>query len=140
MSAQDAYPLQAGVCPGCVPSPGRRLPWIRTLSRQASSLDEYPLQAGVYPGCVPSPGRRQPWMRTLSRQASALDAYPLQAVAAYVIRVKTIASSATFIKLCDRPCFFSIGLIDIIIVYKFYQCYLHVCPIAHPQVRFQPDS
>ena len=118
-SALDAYPLQAGVCPGCVPSPGRRLPWIRTLFRHSSALDAHPLQAGVCPGCVPSPGRRvcpgcvpspgrrvcpgcvpSPgrrllWMRTLSRQASALDAYPLQAGAAYLIREITIASNTT---------------------------------------------
>ena len=58
-------------------------------------------------------------MHILSRQASDLDAYPLKAGAAYVFREITIASNTTFRRLSDRPCFFSIELVDIIIVYKF---------------------
>ena len=101
-----------------------------------STLDAYHLQVGVCPGCVPSPGMRLPWMRTLSGQASALDAYPLQEGAAYVIHELTIASNTTFRRLSERPCFFSVELVDIIVAYKFWQCYLHVCT---SQVRLQPD-
>ena len=60
----------------------------------------------------------------------ALDAYPLQLGAAYVNSEITIASNTTYRRLFSQTLLFSLELIDIIVVYKFYNAiYMH----AHPK-------